>query len=83
MNIWNMFCNILLRSKHAGAYELASLGFFKLCSVLWCSNDQDMRLVPSNAVTSLVADLLDPLPFDKAQVTRRSAGNNCCLQRPK
>lgn len=74
MKIWEMFCNILLRSKHAGAYELATLGYVKLCTVLWNSNDVDIKIVPNNAVVTLVKDLLSLDTYDKAQVTRRSAG---------
>lgn len=74
IKIWDMFCDILLRSKHAGAYELASLGFIKLCSVLWSSDHEELRSIPANAVSTLVNDLLDPRPYDNAQVTRRSAG---------
>ena len=80
MKIWNMFCDILLRSKHAGAYELASLGFIKLSSVLWLSEDTELQVVPSKAVVSLVQDLLSEEEYDNAQVTRRSAGIPFFLQ---
>ena len=73
-NIWEMFCDILLRSKHAGAYELATVGFIKLCKVLWNSNHAALKKKPEAAVELLIQDLLSPEPFDYAQVTRRSAG---------
>ena len=72
--IWEMFCDILLRSKHAGAYELASVGFIKLCKVLWNSSHASLKKKPEAAVELLIQDLLSPEKFDYAQVTRRSAG---------
>ncbi|XP_057316978.1 thyroid adenoma-associated protein homolog isoform X2 [Hydractinia symbiolongicarpus] len=80
LKMWDMFCNILLRSKHAGAYELASLGFIKLCSVLWSSDDVQLQAIPSNSVKTLIEDLLSRTQYDNAQVTRRSAGLPFYLQ---
>lgn len=80
IDMWEMFSNILLRSKHAGAYELASVGFLKICSVLWLSSDPELREFPSNAVRTLIADLLSEEPFERGQVTRRSAGLPFYLQ---
>ena len=72
-NVWEMFCQVLLHSKHAGAYELASLGFMRLCSMLWTSAHPKLRCIPVDAVTLMIHDLtsdgLQDLP-----VTRRSAG---------
>ena len=79
--IWDMFCNILLRSKHAGAYELASLGFMELCSVLWMHKDPDLECIPRNALISLITDLVSQSLSNKTvQVTRRSAGIPFFLQ---
>lgn len=80
LKMWGMFSNILLRSKHAGAYELASLGFIKLCSVLWSSDDVQLQAIPSSSVKTLIEDLLACTPYDNAQVTRRSAGLPFYLQ---
>lgn len=80
VSMWEMFSNILLRSKHAGAYELASVGFLKICSVLWVSSDAELREYPSKAVKALIEDLVSDEPFDRAQVTRRSAGLPFYLQ---
>ncbi|XP_047133104.1 tRNA (32-2'-O)-methyltransferase regulator THADA isoform X1 [Hydra vulgaris] len=79
--IWNMFCDILLRSKHAGAYELASLGFIELCSVLWNHKDSDLHCIPKNGLTSLINDLVSQsFNNETTQVTRRSAGIPFFLQ---
>ena len=78
--MWNMFNNIMLRSKHAGAYELASIGFLKLCSTLWLSTNESLRCLPINAVKELVSELTSVKPMENAQVTRRSAGLPFYLQ---
>ena len=80
INMWEMFSNILLRSKHAGAYELASVGFLKICTVMWMSDDSELRDFPSDAVKTLVDDLLSEDVFNHAHVTRRSAGLPFYLQ---
>jgi len=80
MAMWEMFNDIMLRSKHAGAYELASIGFLKLCSTLWLSSDASLRCLPINAVKELVLDLTSAKPMENAQVTRRSAGLPFYLQ---
>ena len=80
LDMWDMFNNIMLRSKHAGAYELASVGFLKLCSTLWICDDQFLRKMPYNAVQALIADLTSLEPMENAQVTRRSAGLPFYLQ---
>ncbi|XP_066911466.1 tRNA (32-2'-O)-methyltransferase regulator THADA-like isoform X2 [Clytia hemisphaerica] len=80
LDMWDMFNNIMLRSKHAGAYELASIGFLKLCTTLWISRDESLRTLPLNAVQDLIADLTSSEPMENAQVTRRSAGLPFYLQ---
>lgn len=74
IEIARLFINILLSSRHIGAFELAYPGFVKVCFSLWRSDIPVLRALPNKWVDDLLFKLKQP---DTAQIfcaTRRSAG---------
>ncbi|XP_028408527.1 thyroid adenoma-associated protein homolog [Dendronephthya gigantea] len=72
--IGELFTNILLTSKHRGAYELAHEGFVKLCHMLWRCEQKEIQRLPEVFLKRLLADISSDNPAPWLCGTRRSAG---------
>ena len=74
VKIGNVFIDVLMSSRHIGAFELAYVGFVKVCHTFWRSEIDFVEALPSK----WISDLLETLQSDdKSAVlcsTRRSAG---------
>ena len=74
IEIGNVFIDILVSSRHIGAFELAYLGFVKVCHTFWRSNIEYLKGLPKK----WISDLLEKLKSDYRSTvlcsTRRSAG---------
>ena len=74
IEIGNVFVDILLYSRHIGAFELAYLGFVKVCSTFWRSQINLIQALPSNWIRDLTKTLQLDDPSTVLCSTRRSAG---------
>ena len=72
--IGQLFTNMLLTSKHRGAYELAHDGFVKLCHMLWRCDERQIQRLPEVFLTRLLSDISSDDPTPWLCGTRRSAG---------
>ena len=74
VEIGNVFIDVLMSSRHIGAFELAYVGFVKVCHTFWKSDIDFVEALPSK----WISDLLETLQSDEKSAvlcsTRRSAG---------
>ncbi|XP_072031670.1 tRNA (32-2'-O)-methyltransferase regulator THADA-like [Amphiura filiformis] len=78
LDIGELFLQLLKESKHRGAFELAYVGFVKLCTNLWRSNIQSLCQLPEQWLEGLMNDVTSDQPMLCA--TRRSAGIPFAIQ---
>ncbi|XP_078695744.1 tRNA (32-2'-O)-methyltransferase regulator THADA-like [Branchiostoma floridae x Branchiostoma belcheri] len=71
--IGDYFTTQLLEARHLGAFEKGKDGFVKLCHRLWRSEKPELRTLPSDWLTDLLASLRD-YSDSSLCATRRSAG---------
>ncbi|KAI8517088.1 hypothetical protein Bbelb_056690, partial [Branchiostoma belcheri] len=71
--IGDYFTTQLLEARHLGAFEKGKDGFVKLCHRLWRSEKPELRMLPSDWLTDLLASLRD-YSDSSLCATRRSAG---------
>ena len=74
IEIGNVFIDILLSSRHIGAFELAYLGFVKVCDTFWKSDISDVKALPKKWISDLLKTLKSDDPSTVLCSTRRSAG---------
>ncbi|KAI9564730.1 hypothetical protein GHT06_008471 [Daphnia sinensis] len=65
---------LLLETKHRGAFEQVYCGFSQLCYALWRSSKSELHNCPASWLLDLVQDLKDNESAAKLCATRRSAG---------
>lgn len=66
---------LLMETKHRGAFEQVYCGFSQVCNALSrCAVDEELRRLPSEWLKDLIADLEDDQSAAKLCATRRSAG---------
>ncbi|XP_052228091.1 thyroid adenoma-associated protein homolog isoform X2 [Dreissena polymorpha] len=72
--IGDYFTQLLLESKHRGAFELAYAGFVKVTEVLWRSGIPTLHQLPRAWLCSVLKDIKSGDPGSRLCATRRSAG---------
>ena len=74
IEIGNVFIDILSSSRHIGAFELAYLGFVKVCHTFWRSDIDYVEALPKKWISDLLETLESDDPPTVLCSTRRSAG---------
>ena len=74
IEIGNVFIDILLSSRHVGAFELAYLGFVKVCDSFWRSQLESLKVLPTKWINDLLETLRSVSSSSVLCSTRRSAG---------
>ena len=74
LEIANVFIEVMLSSRHCGAYELAYNGFVQICSTLWLSELKELKHLPSEWIDELVQKLTSEKRDAILCSTRRGAG---------
>ncbi|XP_065068147.1 tRNA (32-2'-O)-methyltransferase regulator THADA-like isoform X1 [Rhopilema esculentum] len=74
VEIGNVFIDILLSSRHVGAFELAYLGFVKVCDSFWRSQFESLKVLPTKWINDLLETLRSVSSSSALCSTRRSAG---------
>ena len=74
INISHVLTDTLLSSRHNGAFELAYVGFVKICKSCWTSSFVSLKYLPKQWIGDLLDILKSDDPSSALCVTRRSAG---------
>ena len=74
INISHVLTDTLLSSRHNGAFELAYLGFVKICKSCWTSSFDSLKYLPKQWIGDLLDILKSRDPSSALCATRRSAG---------
>lgn len=69
-----IFIHQLTEARHRGAFEMAHMGFSKLCHALWSSPVATRSKMPKTWVEDLLESLQSSSIAQLLTVTRRSAG---------
>ncbi|XP_064621388.1 tRNA (32-2'-O)-methyltransferase regulator THADA-like isoform X2 [Lineus longissimus] len=74
-SIGDYFIDLLLESRHRGAFELAYAGFVGMCQMLWSCPISSLHVLPKQWLKQIMIDVKDSdAESSRLCATRRSAG---------